>query len=100
MPAPAQLLACAAYGILTTGLAYILALKGGRLISSGEAGLISMLDVVLGPFWVWPFYTERPPATALVSSLVVIASVLWYLTTARRADVQGGATVASAPVGR
>ncbi len=36
-------------------LAYILALKGGRLVSSGEAGLISMLDVVLGPLWVWLF---------------------------------------------
>ena len=81
VPAPTQLLACAAYGVLTTGLAYILALRGGRSISSGEAGLISMLDVVLGPFWVWIFCSERPPAIVLVSGLVVLASVLWYLTT-------------------
>ena len=81
VPAPTQLLACAAYGVLTTGLAYILALRGGRSISSGEAGLISMLDVVLGPFWVWILCSERPPAIVLVSGLVVLASVLWYLTT-------------------
>lgn len=83
MPAPPQLLACALYGVLTTSMAYILSLKGARLISSGEAGLVSMLDVVLGPFWVWLFYAERPTAVAAVSGLIVLASVVWYLATAR-----------------
>ena len=87
VPAPTQLLACALYGVLTTGLAYILALKGGRLISSGEAGLISMLDVVLGPLWVWLFYAERPTGTVLVCGLIVLASVLWYLATTLQASV-------------
>ena len=100
VPAPTQLLACAAYGVLTTGLAYILALKGGRLIPSGEAGLISMLDVVLGPFWVWLFYAERPTATVLVSGLVVLASVLWYLATAKPADLRRVSVAASALLGR
>ena len=86
VPAPTPLLACAAYGVLTTGVAYILALRGARLIPSGEAGLISMLDVVLGPFWVWLFDAERPTGTVLVSSLVVLSAVLWYLATARQAD--------------
>ena len=89
IPAPPELLACALYGVLTTGLAYILALKGGRLISSGEAGLISMLDVVLGPFWVWLFYAERPTGVAAMSGLVVLAAVIWYLATTNTA-VQPG----------
>ncbi len=84
MPTPMQLLACALYGVVTTGLAYILVLKGGRLVSSGEAGLISMLDVVLGPFWVWLFYAERPTTIALISGSAVLASVVWYLSTARQ----------------
>jgi drug/metabolite transporter (DMT)-like permease len=83
IPTPEQLFACALYGILTTGLAYILALKGGRLVSSGEAGLISMLDVVLGPFWVWVFFAEQPTAAAIFGGIVVLTSVLWYLTTSR-----------------
>ena len=87
IPAPSQLLACALYGVLTTGVAQILALKGGRLVSSGEAGLISMLDVVLGPFWVWVFYAEQPTLAALLGALTVLASVLWYLTTDRSALV-------------
>ena len=88
LPALPQLLACALYGVLTTGLAQILALKGGRLVSSGEAGLISMLDVVLGPLWVWLLYAERPTLAALAGALCVLASVLWYLTTDRSATLQ------------
>ena len=88
VPAPWQLFACALYGVLTTGLAYILALQGGRLVSSGEAGLISMLDVVLGPFWVWLFYAEQPTVAVMVGALIVLASVLWYLTTSRSRVLQ------------
>lgn len=96
IPAPIQLLACALYGVLTTGLAYILALKGGRLVASGEAGLISMLDVVLGPFWVWLFYSERPTPAALGGGSVVLASVVWYLSTGR--SLEGRGAVVASPV--
>ena len=71
------------HGPYPDGLAYVLALRGGRLVTSGEAGLISMLDVVLGPFWVWLFYAERPNGVVLVSSLVVLAAVVWYLVTSK-----------------
>lgn len=91
LPAPEQITACALYGILTTGLAYVLVLAGGRLISSGEAGFISMLDVVLGPLWVWLFYAERPGMAVLIGGGVVLASVTWYLATQR----EGGRLPAS-----
>jgi drug/metabolite transporter (DMT)-like permease len=48
-PAPLQLLACALFGIFSTGFAYILVVSDGRYIASGEAAFISLLDVVLGP---------------------------------------------------
>ena len=96
LPGPTQLLGCALYGILTTGIAYVLVLKGGRLISSGEAGLISMLDVVLGPFWVWLFYAERPALAVLGGGCIVLASVVWYLSTSRPVDVTNAAAVSSA----
>lgn len=88
MPAPSQLLACALYGVLTTGLAYVLALQGGRLIPSGEAGLVSMLDVVLGPFWVWLVYAEQPTFAVMAGAAIVLGSVLWYLSTSRSAAAQ------------
>ncbi len=83
IPTPAQLLACALYGVLTTGVAYVLALKGSRLISAGEAGLISMLDMALAPLWVWIICDEVPSTATLLGGAVVLASVLWYLVTGR-----------------
>lgn len=85
VPAPRQLLACALYGVLTTGLGYILLLLGSRLVSAGEAGLLSMLDVVLGPFWVWLFYDERVSLPVFVGGAAVLASVTWYLSAHREA---------------
>ncbi|WP_280176916.1 MULTISPECIES: DMT family transporter [unclassified Rhizobium] len=79
IPSPLQLLACALYGVLTTGIAYVLVLMGSRLIGSGEAGFLSMLDVVLGPFWVWLFYDERIGVPVFIGGCVVLGAVGWYL---------------------
>jgi drug/metabolite transporter (DMT)-like permease len=60
VPAPAELLVLALFGITTSGLAYLLFLTGGRHIPSGEAGLVGLLEVVLGPLWVWLAFREDP----------------------------------------
>ncbi|GAN95361.1 permease [Komagataeibacter europaeus NBRC 3261] len=78
-----SMLACALFGTLTMGVAYMLLLKGGRLISSGEAGFISMLDVALAPLWVWFFYGERPTGTVMGGGAIVLGAVAWYLLTSR-----------------
>lgn len=80
IPAPRQLFACACYGIFSTGIGYIVVLIGGRLIGSGEASLLSMLDVVLGPLWVWIFFDERISITTGIGGVAVLVSVVWYLS--------------------
>ncbi len=79
VPPPTALLACVLYGGLTTGIAYVLALNGGRYIAAGESGFIQMLDVVLGPLLVWIFFNEQPGATVLIGGAIVLISVVWYL---------------------
>ena len=79
VPPPTALLACALYGGLTSGIAYVLALNGGRYITAGESGFIQMLDVVLGPLLVWFFFYEQPGATVLIGGVIVFTSVMWYL---------------------
>ena len=69
----------ALFGATNTALAYLLFLIGGRYVPSGEAGLIGLLDVVLGPFRVWLVFGERPREAALIGGGIVPASVLWYL---------------------
>lgn len=85
LPPARALAACALYGAISTGLGYVLVLMGSRIIGAGEAGLLSMLDVVLGPIWVWLFYDERVgPATALGGGTVLLAMVWYLLGEARR----------------
>ena len=79
VPPPTALLACALYGGLTSGIAYVLALNGGRYITAGESGFIQMLDVALGPLLVWYFFTEQPGGTVLIGGAIVLISVCWYL---------------------
>ena len=79
IPPPTALLACALYGGLTSGIAYVLALSGGRYITAGESGFIQMLDVVLGPLLVWYFFSEQPGTTVLIGGTIVLTAVVSYL---------------------
>ncbi|MCO6050486.1 DMT family transporter [Mesorhizobium sp. RP14(2022)] len=78
-PEPYQLLACALLGTLTTGVANVLSLVGGRLIRSGEAAFLLLLDVVLGPLWVWLAFDEQVGMPALIGGSIVMGAVTWYL---------------------
>lgn len=80
VPDVGDLLILAVFGATTTGLAYLLFLTGARHIPSSEAGLIGLLDVVLGPFWVWLGFGEEPGTLAMIGGGVVLAAVLWYLS--------------------
>jgi len=65
------------FGLTTICLGFVIFMEGAKLIPSAEAGLISMLDVVLGPLWVFLAFGERPGAPAIVGGVVVVAAVLW-----------------------
>nr|BAP28504.1 permease [uncultured bacterium] len=79
LPTGRELLILAAFGFTTTALAYLLFLSGGRHLPSSEASLISLLDVVLGPLWVWLAFGERPDRAAFIGGGCVLAAVIWYL---------------------
>ena len=50
----------AALGAGQIGLGMILFTAGARLIAAAQAGLITLLEVVLGPLWMWLIYREQP----------------------------------------
>ena len=56
------------------GLAFLTV--GARLIPAAEVALITLLEVVLGPLWVWIGYGEEPGLATLVGGAVVIVAVL------------------------
>ena len=56
------------------GLAFLT--MGARLIPAAEVALITLLEVVLGPVWVWIALSERPSTATLVGGVIVIAAVV------------------------
>ena len=69
----------AAFGISNTALAYYFVLLGARYILPAEVGLIGIVDVILGPLWVWLLFAENPGNRALIGGGVVLAAVCYYL---------------------
>jgi len=86
IPGLRELAILALFGITNGALGYLLFLTGGRHIPSGEAGLIGLIDVVLGPLWVWLGFGEQPGRAALAGGALVLAAVIWYLTVAQRSQ--------------
>jgi drug/metabolite transporter (DMT)-like permease len=61
-------------GQIGLGLAFLT--MGARLIPAAEVALITLLEVVLGPLWVWLTLSERPGTGTLLGGAVVIAAVV------------------------
>jgi drug/metabolite transporter (DMT)-like permease len=67
------------FGLTTIGLAFVLFMEGAKLIPSAEAGLISLLDVVLGPVWVFLAFGENPGAATMLGGVIVLAAAIWRM---------------------
>jgi drug/metabolite transporter (DMT)-like permease len=58
------------------GLGLALLTVGARLIPATQVALITLLEVVLGPVWVWLALSERPSTGTLVGGAIVIAAIV------------------------
>jgi drug/metabolite transporter (DMT)-like permease len=67
------------FGLTTIGLAFVLFMEGAKLIPSAEAGLISLLDVVLAPVWVFLAFGENPGVATLLGGAIVLGAALWRM---------------------
>jgi drug/metabolite transporter (DMT)-like permease len=67
------------FGLTTIGLAFVLFMEGAKLVPSAEAGLISLLDVVLGPVWVFIAFGENPGLATLLGGAIVLAAAVWRI---------------------
>ena len=67
------------FGACQLGIGFILFTTGARLIPAGEAILLSLLESILAPIWVWawPGLHEYPGDRALIGGTLVIAAVIW-----------------------
>jgi drug/metabolite transporter (DMT)-like permease len=65
-------------GQVGLGLAFLTV--GARLIPAAEVALITLLEIVLGPLWVWIVLGERPALIALIGGVVVMFAVVLQTT--------------------
>jgi drug/metabolite transporter (DMT)-like permease len=65
-------------GQVGLGLAFLTV--GARLIPAAEVALITLLEIVLGPLWVWIVLGERPALIAIIGGVVVMFAVVLQTT--------------------
>ena len=71
-----DLVLLAALGVGQIGLGLIFLSLGARLIPAAEVALITLLEIVLGPLWVWIALSEQPGAATLIGGAIVLVAVL------------------------
>lgn len=74
-------LACVALlGVFQLGLSYLCMARGVARTSPGTASVVTCLEPLLCPVWVWLLYGEALSPTALAGAGVVLCSMLWHQT--------------------
>ena len=74
------------FGCGQMGLGLVLFTSGVRLIPGAEAGLISILESILSPLWVWVLLSETPSADTLVGGAIVLGAIVVHTLIDWRAD--------------
>lgn len=78
----------AVFGIGQMGIALVTFTAGARLIPAADVGLLSMLELVLAPFWTWLAYSETVDTPTLIGGAIVIAAIVLQTLWQRRTEVQ------------
>ena len=84
-------------GAFQMGVGLALITIGARMINAAEVALITLLEVVLGPLWVWIAFSESPDTATLVGGLVVLAAVIIQISGEVRLPVRMSATEPAPP---
>lgn len=79
--------ACIAYlGIVQIGFAYLLfTLAMARGVRSLDASIISYIEPVLNPVWVFLFLGERPSKWAILGGAIIVAAVVGHMLSQAKA---------------
>ena len=75
LPSPAGWAGLIFLGVFQLGLAYVLYTLAISHVTAMEAVLITLIEPILNPFWVFVLMGEIPAWTSLAGGLVIIGSV-------------------------
>ena len=72
-------------GSLMLPAAIALIATAPRFVPAPEVSLITSLEMILGPIWVWAFLGETPAAAAIASGAVILATLTAHTALGLRA---------------
>ena len=75
---PRDLGLLALFGVAQFGVGFLLFMAGARLLPVAETSLIGMLEMVLGPLWVWLMLGEEIGARSIVGGLVILSALVLH----------------------
>ena len=62
---------------------------GPRYIPAHEAAMLSLLETVLGPLWVWLVISERPDANTIIGGAIVVGTLFLHALWRMRQPTRG-----------
>jgi drug/metabolite transporter (DMT)-like permease len=68
---------CLVLGVVQVGLGLVLFTAGARHLPAVQLSLLSLIEVVMAPLWVWLVVGERPATQTLVGGSILLAAVAW-----------------------
>jgi drug/metabolite transporter (DMT)-like permease len=70
-----DVLVASSLGVFQVGAGMVVYTIGSRAVPAAELALLSMTEVVLGPFWVWLFLGETADVYTLLGGGVLLAAI-------------------------
>jgi drug/metabolite transporter (DMT)-like permease len=83
-----DILILACMGVFQLGLPCMLMVYAAKALSAPEISLLSLLEVLLGPLWVWLAVGEQPAQATLLGGAVVLAALIINEMTALHQDAR------------
>ena len=72
-------------GIVQMGLPYLLFARAVRAVTAQEAALVTLLEPILNPGWVWLFWGETPPPSTIIGGAFILGGLALRYTIFRPA---------------
>jgi drug/metabolite transporter (DMT)-like permease len=69
------------FGAVNLGMGLAMFVTGARLVPAALAALVSTLEPVLGPVWVWLIHAEVPGGRTVLGGAIVFAALLIHILT-------------------
>ncbi len=83
-----DLVILATLGVFQLGVPCMLMVHAAKGLSAPELSLLSLLEVLLGPLWVWMAVGEEPARATLVGGAVVLTALIFNEMTALHLERQ------------